>query len=771
MQRVLSSIFVAFVVLTACFGISCTGSTNLISGLASCATDGDCPDNYQCGNGRCWRNGENPFAGLGDAAAACSAPLIDCGGGTCVDPFTNTQHCGATPGCGIEGAGSAGDSCVNGLVCNIGVCAVSCPGSQVNCDGTCVDPISDPRHCGATAGCGAVAGTPGEACINGQVCSEGACASSCSVTNTNCSGSCVDTNTNPVHCGNCATACALANVMTDACVNGACAVAACGAGFGDCDGVAANGCETVTTASDINNCGGCGLRCQYANAGAQCNAGTCARTGCDLGFADCDGDPANGCEVDTRADNGNCGTCLNACGGGQVCSVGACATTCGGGMTNCSGGCFDLTSSPSHCGACANSCSTGPQSIAVCAASSCASVCQAGFGDCNFVAGDGCEINLQNDSNHCGTCGQACVGGGTCTAGSCPVLYAVGVTVSGLTGTGLVLQNNGGHDLTVNAAGSYPFTIQLANGAAYSVTVRTLPTPTQYCAPISGSGTVMGASVNIAVSCFTLPTGGAIADVGGYRIHTFTSSGTFQTFGPMNVDYLVVGGGGGGGSGDGGGGGGGGVVAGSNTTGTISYSVVVGSGGAGAGLGETGTAATNGLDSSFLGANAVGGGHGGREDNTGGGGPKNFAGNGGSGGGFAGANAASPFPAGGSGTVGQGNMGGTRGPGSFGMGGGGGAGGVGGDGTAGNQGGAGGAGLGSSISSAPTYYAAGGGGAGRAAGGGIGGVGGGGNGALPNANGIAGTVNTGSGGGGGGDQATSGGAGGSGVVIVRYPFQ
>ena len=45
-------------------------------------------------------------------------------------------------------------------------------------------------------------------------------------------------------------------------------------------------------------------------------------------------------------------------------------------------------------------------------------------------------------------------------------------------------------------------------------------------------------------------TGGTITEAGGYRIHTFNSSGTFTTVGAtVSVDYLVVAGGGGGGQG------------------------------------------------------------------------------------------------------------------------------------------------------------------------------------------------------------------------------
>ena len=88
--------------------------------------------------------------------------------------------------------------------------------------------------------------------------------------------------------------------------------------------------------------------------------------------------------------------------------------------------------------------------------------------------------------------------------------YSVGGTVSGLSGT-VVLQDNGGDDLSVSANGSFTFATALASGAAYSVTVKTNPSG-QSCSVASGSGTIASANVtNVAVSC----TNSARYSVGG----------------------------------------------------------------------------------------------------------------------------------------------------------------------------------------------------------------------------------------------------------------
>ena len=79
-------------------------------------------------------------------------------------------------------------------------------------------------------------------------------------------------------------------------------------------------------------------------------------------------------------------------------------------------------------------------------------------------------------------------------------------------------------------------------------------------------------------------TGGTITTSGSYKVHTFTSSGTFQiTAGSGTVDYLVVAGGGGGGRSNGasGAGGAGGLLTNSFSGSTNSYTVTVGAGGSG----------------------------------------------------------------------------------------------------------------------------------------------------------------------------------------------
>jgi len=110
--------------------------------------------------------------------------------------------------------------------------------------------------------------------------------------------------------------------------------------------------------------------------------------------------------------------------------------------------------------------------------------------------------------------GQTCTvtnGSGTATANvtnvavACvttpPNTFTVGGAVSGLAaGTSVVLQNNGGSNLTVSANGNFTFATAINSGATYAVRVLTQPAG-QNCTVASGSGTAMANVTNVAVTC------------------------------------------------------------------------------------------------------------------------------------------------------------------------------------------------------------------------------------------------------------------------------
>lgn len=228
----------------------------------------------------------------GTCELSCQAGFVDCGG-TCVDPLTSRTNCAATAGCGVTG-GLGGLVCGLGTVCNGTSCAVSCPTQLVDCSGTCFDPQTSRNHCGATTGCGVTGGASGNVCGPGQVCSTGACALSCPSDLLDCGGTCIDPLTSRIHCGASATCSAMAGTAGDLCdlgevCNGVSCVASCQMGFVACGGLC------VDPQSNRNHCGatvGCGvtggLPGTACDDGEVCNNGSCA-VSCHSSLIACDG--------------------------------------------------------------------------------------------------------------------------------------------------------------------------------------------------------------------------------------------------------------------------------------------------------------------------------------------------------------------------------------------------------------------------------------------------------------------------------------------------
>ncbi|MDB4931098.1 MAG: putative integrin-like protein, partial [Myxococcaceae bacterium] len=191
-------------------------------------------------------------------------------------------------------------------------------------------------------------------------------------------------------------------------------VAACAAGFANCDGVASNGCE-ANLASNASHCGRCGAAC---GAGFFCAAGACTR---DCGtLANC----SNVC-VNVQTDPANCGACARACtyaNASGVCAAATCGLgACNPGYGNCDGnaanGCeTDTAATVAHCGGCGLACAP-PNATPRCAAGLCAvAACNGGYGDCDGLAANGCEVDVTASVLHCGACGNACVPPANATA-------------------------------------------------------------------------------------------------------------------------------------------------------------------------------------------------------------------------------------------------------------------------------------------------------------------------------------------------------------------
>jgi hypothetical protein len=98
----------------------------------------------------------------------------------------------------------------------------------------------------------------------------------------------------------------------------------------------------------------------------------------------------------------------------------------------------------------------------------------------------------------------SCGGGGGSVAPTTTATYTVSGTVSGFSGTGLILQNNGADDKSITTNGVFAFATPIASGANYIVTVKTQPTstPLTSCTVNYGSGTIAGTNIsNVSVVC------------------------------------------------------------------------------------------------------------------------------------------------------------------------------------------------------------------------------------------------------------------------------
>ncbi len=360
---------------------------------------------------------------------SCDLGYDDCDGnpanGCEVNLSADVNHCGSCPNkCSATGCTPS---------CKSGVCGCSsCPvAGTADCDGDSsngceTNTTSDPANCG---GCGVTCSAPNAtaACVN-STCEVASCAPGWADCNGLFSDGCETSLKTLTNCGACNVTCALANA-TESCASGTCTLVACDPGFGDCDGNTANGCE-INTNSSPAHCGDCGTACDATNGTATCTAGSCGIT-CNTGFANCDGNVANGCETNLGTNPSNCGGCGNVCNstnGTAGCANGSCTITCNLGYGNCDGnaanGCETSTSANlSNCGACGNVCSS-INGAATCSSGACGIVCYLGFGNCDNDLANGCESNFLTDSNHCGSCLMACNlphAISACSSGACAV--------------------------------------------------------------------------------------------------------------------------------------------------------------------------------------------------------------------------------------------------------------------------------------------------------------------------------------------------------------
>ena len=123
--------------------------------------------------------------------------------------------------------------------------------------------------------------------------------------------------------------------------------------------------------------------------------------------------------------------------------------------------------------------------------------------------------------------------------------YTISGDITGLTGAGLVLQNNGGDNLSVAQSGSFAFSSTVASGSAYKVTILTQPSkPNQACSVTNGSGTAKS-NVTVQVSCSTLSdtVSGSVQGLVGVGLvlqNNLSDSATITANGPFTFATSIL---------------------------------------------------------------------------------------------------------------------------------------------------------------------------------------------------------------------------------------
>lgn len=132
-----------------------------------------------------------------ECPSSCSAlepKQVTCGT-SCINPMTDGEHCGASGDCVGENSGQV---CIPPFACHMGTCVLECVGGHINCDDACINPSSNNTYCGASADCSE---NRGDVCAGNESCVSGVCRMLCPAAQVPCNGRCIDPATDETHCG------------------------------------------------------------------------------------------------------------------------------------------------------------------------------------------------------------------------------------------------------------------------------------------------------------------------------------------------------------------------------------------------------------------------------------------------------------------------------------------------------------------------------------------------------------------------------------------
>lgn len=424
----------ALCVAGACLITNCTGSFSNCNAMAEdgCEARLDSPEHCGiCFNTCTYTNALGACTESQCGFGECLPGFADCDGDnlSCETPTTTLENCGA--------CGATCDPIDNGIVgCADGACGVAeCDNGFGDCDddpsnGCETNLLDTLAHCGTCDN--ACFFATAEASCSAGFCVPGMCTGGSADCNGDPDDGCeVNALTDEDNCGSCGGTCSasqFANTTTAECVNGVCGPSVCAPNFADCDDNPANGCETSLRTT--TNCGACNTACAYDHAQTSCSTGTCELTECEALWGDCNNLDADGCERPTNTLS-DCGTCNQDCtssNGTPSCASGVCSiANCTAPSADCNGLIGDAcetntNTSMAHCGGCNSVCdANATNGTRVCSGGQCVLTCGAGFGDCDGNTANGCETRL-NTLSDCGACGQTCSrsnAGASCSTGSC----------------------------------------------------------------------------------------------------------------------------------------------------------------------------------------------------------------------------------------------------------------------------------------------------------------------------------------------------------------
>ena len=215
----------------------------------------------------CGGDGTSIDTGTGSGVAcavACdgSTPVCDPATGTCVQCLPSNDACGTGQFCG-----DVTHTCLDGCKDDAACAPQSCnPATH-----QCVDCV-DSSQCGDGFVCGP-AGTCVEGCTPSQPCGGGL---------TCCANACVDILSDPYACGDCNSPCAPLAHAEVLCVQTACELGPCDAGWDNCNQIASDGCEWDLSVGPCSCTPGATQPCYTGPLGTE-DVGTCTGgiTTCD----------------------------------------------------------------------------------------------------------------------------------------------------------------------------------------------------------------------------------------------------------------------------------------------------------------------------------------------------------------------------------------------------------------------------------------------------------------------------------------------------------